>query len=70
MSAASRLQRIPSGFSSSDRLDSPYTFKPGPYSSHSLLVSGHPALGQGRRVLDVGDRGRLRGDELGDDKDR
>ncbi|MEE9569591.1 MAG: hypothetical protein V3W37_09410 [Candidatus Binatia bacterium] len=70
MPAASRLERIPSGFSSSDRHDSPYTFKPDPYSSHSLLLSGLPALGQGRRVLDVGDGGRLRGDELGDDKDR
>lgn len=33
---------------------SPYTFKPGPFSSHSLLLASLPQAGQGRRVLDVG----------------
>lgn len=33
---------------------SPYQLKPGPYSSHSLLVGSLPAEGAGRRVLDVG----------------
>jgi len=33
---------------------SPYTLKPSPYSSHSLLVAALPDSGQGRRVLDLG----------------
>jgi len=33
---------------------SPYQLKPGPYSSHSLLVASLPAEGAGRSVLDVG----------------
>ncbi|MEX2302767.1 MAG: class I SAM-dependent methyltransferase [Bryobacterales bacterium] len=33
---------------------SPYQFKPGPYSSHSLLLEHFPPPGEGRRVLDVG----------------
>jgi len=33
---------------------SPYCLKPGPYSSHSLLLAEFPARGEGRRVLDVG----------------
>lgn len=33
---------------------SPYQLKPGPYSSHSLLVASLPAEGAGQRVLDVG----------------
>ena len=33
---------------------SPYTFKTGRYSSHSVLLSSLPARGNGRRVLDVG----------------
>lgn len=32
----------------------PYQFKPGPYSSHSLLLGSLPEEGGGRRVLDVG----------------
>ena len=32
----------------------PYTFKPGPYSSHSLLLASLPEAGGGRQVLDVG----------------
>jgi SAM-dependent methyltransferase len=31
-----------------------YTLKPSPYSSHSLLLAALPAVGQGRRVLDLG----------------
>lgn len=31
-----------------------YQLKPGPYSSHSLLLGQFPAQGQGARVLDVG----------------
>jgi SAM-dependent methyltransferase len=31
-----------------------YTFKPSPWSSHSLLLRALPADGSGRRVLDVG----------------
>ena len=34
--------------------DSPYQFKPGPWSSHSLLLAALPQAGEGRRVLDVG----------------
>jgi SAM-dependent methyltransferase len=34
--------------------DSPYQFKPGPWSSHSLLMAALPQAGDGRRVLDVG----------------
>jgi SAM-dependent methyltransferase len=33
---------------------SPYCLKPGPYSSHSLLLAEFPLRGEGRRVLDVG----------------
>lgn len=33
---------------------SPYLFKSGPYSSHSLLLGSLPARGEGRRVLDIG----------------
>ena len=33
---------------------SPYLFKPGPYSSHSLLLGHMAAPGEGRLVLDVG----------------
>ena len=33
---------------------SPYQLKPGPYSSHSLLLGMLPERGEGRRVLDVG----------------
>ncbi|HZT32949.1 MAG TPA: class I SAM-dependent methyltransferase [Bryobacteraceae bacterium] len=33
---------------------SPYRFKPGPYSSHTLLLASLPARGEGRRVLDIG----------------
>lgn len=33
---------------------SPYAFKPGPHSSHTLLLSYFPEIGNGRRVLDVG----------------
>lgn len=32
----------------------PYEFKPGPYSSHTLLLDSLPKLGAGARVLDVG----------------
>jgi SAM-dependent methyltransferase len=32
----------------------PYRLKPGPYSSHSLLLASLPPEGAGRRVLDVG----------------
>ena len=31
-----------------------YTLKPGPYSSHTLLLSRFPERGEGRRVLDIG----------------
>jgi len=31
-----------------------YQFKPGPYSSHGLLLAGFPHHGGGRRVLDIG----------------
>jgi len=31
-----------------------YTFKAGPYSSHTLLLALFPARGDGRRVLDIG----------------
>jgi SAM-dependent methyltransferase len=31
-----------------------YQFKPGPYSSHTLLLAHFPTRGEGRRVLDVG----------------
>ena len=31
-----------------------YTFKPSPYSSHTLLLNALPAQGAGRRVLDLG----------------
>jgi SAM-dependent methyltransferase len=31
-----------------------YQFKPGPYSSHALLLRGFPRHGEGRRVLDIG----------------
>jgi SAM-dependent methyltransferase len=34
--------------------DSPYTFKPHPYSSHTLLLASLPPEGEGRRLLDVG----------------
>jgi len=33
---------------------SPYCFKPGAYSSHSLLLAEFPLRGERRRVLDVG----------------
>jgi SAM-dependent methyltransferase len=33
---------------------SPYCLKPGPYSSHSLLLAEFPLRGEGGRVLDVG----------------
>ena len=33
---------------------SPYSLKPGPYSSHSLLLAEVPLCGKGRRVLDIG----------------
>jgi len=32
----------------------PYTFNPGPYSSHTLLLASLPEVGEGRRVLDLG----------------
>jgi len=32
----------------------PYQFKPGPYSSHALLLKEFPRCGDGRRVLDIG----------------
>jgi len=32
----------------------PYQFKPGPYSSHALLLREFPRQGAGRRVLDIG----------------
>ena len=32
----------------------PYTFKPEPFSSHSLLLAAFPARGDGLRVLDLG----------------
>jgi SAM-dependent methyltransferase len=31
-----------------------YQFKPGPYSSHGLLLGEFPCQGEGRRVLDIG----------------
>lgn len=34
--------------------ESRYTFKPSPYSSHSLLLAALPEKGEGRRVLDLG----------------
>lgn len=34
--------------------DSPYQFKPGPWSSHSLLLAAFPPAGDGRRILDLG----------------
>ncbi len=37
-----------------ERLFDPYTFKTGPYSSHTLLLRTLPSEGGGRRVLDVG----------------
>lgn len=33
---------------------SSYEFKPGPYSSHGLLLASMPERGEGRRVLDAG----------------
>jgi len=36
------------------KMDSPYIFKPSPYSSHTLLMAFFPDIGNGRRVLDVG----------------
>src|SRR5262249_18326468 len=33
---------------------SPYQFKPGPYSSHTIVLREFPAAGEGRTVLDVG----------------
>lgn len=38
----------------SDSRGSPYTFKPGSTSSHSLLLAGLPVDGENRKVLDVG----------------
>ena len=38
----------------SSQASPPYTFKPSPYSSHSLLLAALPPDGAGRRVLDVG----------------
>jgi len=35
-------------------MDTGYSFKDSPYSSHALLVSLLPAVGAGKRVLDVG----------------
>ncbi len=34
--------------------DRGYAFKPGPYSSHTLLIGIFPERGEGRRLLDVG----------------
>jgi len=34
--------------------ESRYSFKPSPYSSHSLLMAALPEKGEGRRVLDLG----------------
>src|ERR1035438_1553264 len=31
-----------------------YQFKPGPYSSHALLLREFPRQGDGRRILDIG----------------
>jgi SAM-dependent methyltransferase len=42
----------------------PYTFKTGPYSSHTLLLQALPAEGRGRRVLDVGCAGGFIGGAL------
>jgi SAM-dependent methyltransferase len=36
------------------RANSPYDFKPSPYSSHSALLAYFPAPGNAKRVLDVG----------------
>ncbi|MBZ5725799.1 MAG: class I SAM-dependent methyltransferase [Acidobacteriia bacterium] len=35
-------------------VSSPYRLKPGPYSSHTMLLEEFPPRGDGRRVLDVG----------------
>lgn len=31
-----------------------YSFKPSPYSSHTILLNSFPLTGQGARVLDLG----------------
>ncbi|MBI4873970.1 MAG: class I SAM-dependent methyltransferase [Acidobacteria bacterium] len=35
-------------------VESRYSFRAGPYSSHSLLLAAFPVKGEGRRVLDLG----------------
>jgi SAM-dependent methyltransferase len=40
--------------SAADQPDSPYLYKSGPLSSHSLMLAHLAAPGEGRRVLDVG----------------
>ena len=35
-------------------IDTGYTYKASPYSSHTLLVASLPAEGRGKRVLDIG----------------
>lgn len=47
-----------------DQLTPPYTFKAGPYSSHTLLLKSLPADGLGRRVLDVGCASGYLGEEF------
>jgi SAM-dependent methyltransferase len=42
----------------------PYQFKPGPYSSHALLLREFPSHGGGRRVLDIGCAGGYLGEIL------
>jgi len=55
-----RTGRLPSApeFADNRRLaalvSSPYQFKAGPYSSHTLVLDSLPAEGHGRRLLDVG----------------
>jgi SAM-dependent methyltransferase len=41
-----------------------YQFKPGPYSSHALLLREFPRQGDGRRVLDIGCAGGYLGEIL------
>ena len=45
--------KVAIGELTSAKISAPYTFKTGPYSSHTLLLRSLPSDGAGRRVLDV-----------------
>src|SRR6266851_5742350 len=46
--------RIIAGMAPGAMIDTGYTYKASPYSSHTLLVASLPAEGRGKRVLDIG----------------